>query len=404
MLNNQQIDSIITGAFDDWQIYDKRVLFIVPDNSRTAPIDRIFRIVYDKLKDRTPTIDFLIALGTHPPLTEEQICQRVGITPIERQQDFPKARFYNHHWKDSGHLMTIGTLSKAEVKTLSEGRLSEPAQITINRLIQHYDILVIIGPVFPHEVAGFSGGNKYFFPGISGPEIIDLFHWLGALITNQNIIGRKYTPVRAVIDAAAQMIQVERKCFALVVNTDGLVGMFAGLPEEAWSMAADLSAKENVIYVDKPFQKVLSRAPVMYADLWTGGKCMYKLEPVVADGGELIIYAPHITEVSVTHGKIIEQIGYHVRDFFTKQWDKYKNFPGGILAHSTHVKGNGEFVDGIEKPRITVTLATGIPADVCRKINLGYLNPDLINVEEWKNRDDVLYIEKAGEILYRLNE
>lgn len=404
MLNNQQIDSIITGAFDDWQIYDKRVLFIIPDNSRTAPIDRIFRIVYDKLKDRTPTIDFLIALGTHPPLTEEQIYQRVGITPIERRQDFPKARFYNHHWKDSGHLMTIGTLTKAEVKTLSEGRLSEPVQITINRLIQHYDILVIIGPVFPHEVAGFSGGNKYFFPGISGPEIIDLFHWLGALITNQNIIGRKYTPVRAVIDAAAQMIQVERKCIALVVNTDGLVGMFAGLPEEAWSMAADLSAKENVIYVDKPFQKVLSRAPVMYADLWTGGKCMYKLEPVVADGGELIIYAPHITEVSVTHGKIIEQIGYHVRDFFTKQWDKYKNFPGGILAHSTHVKGNGEFVDGIEKPRITVTLATGIPADVCRKINLGYLNPDLINVEEWKNRDDVLYIEKAGEILYRLNE
>jgi len=404
MLNNQQIDSIITGAFDDWQIYDKRVLFIIPDNSRTAPIDRIFRIVYDKLKDRTPTIDFLIALGTHPPLTEEQIYQRVGITPIERRQDFPKARFYNHHWKDSGHLMTIGTLTKAEVKTLSEGRLSEPVQITINRLIQHYDILVIIGPVFPHEVAGFSGGNKYFFPGISGPEIIDLFHWLGALITNQNIIGRKYTPVRAVIDAAAQMIRVERKCIALVVNTDGLVGMFAGLPEEAWSMAADLSAKENVIYVDKPFQKVLSRAPVMYADLWTGGKCMYKLEPVVADGGELIIYAPHITEVSVTHGKIIEQIGYHVRGFFTKQWDKYKNYPGGILAHSTHVKGNGEFVDGIEKPRITVTLATGIPADVCRKINLGYLNPDLINVEEWKNRDDVLYIEKAGEILYRLNE
>lgn len=404
MLSNQQIDSIITGAFDDWKIYDKRVLFIIPDNSRTAPIDRIFRIVYDKLKDRASTIDFLIALGTHPPLTEKQIYRRVGITSIERHQDFSKARFFNHHWKDPGHLMTIGTLSRDEVKTLSESRLSEAVSVTINRLIQHYDMLVIIGPVFPHEVVGFSGGNKYFFPGIAGPEIIDLFHWLGALITSQKIIGQKYTSVRAVIDAAARLIPAERRCIALVVKPDGLAGMFAGAPEEAWEQAADLSAREHVIYVDKPFRKVLARAPEMYDDLWTGGKCMYKLEPVVDDGGELIIYAPHITEVSVTHGEIIEQIGYHVRDYFTKQWDKYKDFPGGILAHSTHVKGAGEFEDGIEKPRITVTLATGIPEDICKKINLGYMDPDSINIDEWKNRDDVLYVEKAGEILHKLKE
>jgi len=402
MLSNQQIESIITGAFDDWKIYDKRVLFIIPDNSRTAPIDRIFRIVYNYLKERVSTVDFLIALGTHPPLKEEAIFRRIGISKDERHRDFPKARFFNHNWKDPEHLITIGTLSKTEVTKLSEGRLSKAVPVIINHLVQHYDMLVIIGSVFPHEVVGFSGGNKYFFPGISGPEIIDLFHWLGALITNQKIIGQKYTPVRAVIDAAARLIPVERRCIALVVKSGGLSGMFTGSPEEAWSQAADLSAKEHVIYVDKPFRKVLSRAPMMYDDLWTSGKCMYKLEPVVADGGKLIIYAPHITEVSVTHGKIIEQIGYHVRDFFTKQWEKYKNFPGGILAHSTHVKGAGEFIEGVEKPRINVTLATGNPEEICRKINLGYLNPDLINIEEWKNRDDVLYVEKAGEILHRL--
>ncbi len=406
MLNNQQIDSIITGAFDDWNIYDMRVLFIIPDNSRTAPIDRIFRIVYDKLKDRTPTIDFLIALGTHPPLTEEQIYRRVGITSIERHKDFPKARFYNHHWKDPEHLMTIGTLSKAEVKTLSEGRLSEAVPITINQLVQHYDMLVIIGPVFPHEVAGFSGGNKYFFPGISGPEIIDLFHWLGALITNQKIIGQKYTPVRAVIDAAARLIPAKRRCIALVAKSDGLVGMFAGLPEEAWNAAADLSDKIHIIYKDRPYHSVLSRAPEMYDDLWTGGKCMYKLEPVVADGGELIIYAPHITEVSVTHGKIIEQIGYHVRDYYLKQWGKFKDFPGAILAHSTHVRGVGTVEHGLEKPRIKVTLATQIPEEICHQVNLGYMNPDDIDVDMWKEREDegILYVPKAGEMLYKLRK
>ncbi|MBN2602183.1 MAG: DUF2088 domain-containing protein [Candidatus Marinimicrobia bacterium] len=406
MLNDQQIDSIIVRAFDDWKIYGKRVLFIIPDNSRTAPIDQIFRIVYNQLKDRASTVDFLIALGTHPPLSEEQIYRRVGISSDERCQQFPKARFYNHHWNNPDHLVTIGTLSESEVTKLSEGRLSKAVPVTINRLIQHYEMLVVIGPVFPHEVVGFSGGNKYFFPGIAGPEIIDLFHWLGALITSQKIIGQKHTPARAIVDAAARLISAEKRCFALVVKLNGLAGMFAGTPEEAWSQAAELSANEHVIYVKKSFQTVLAQAPEMYDDLWTGGKCMYKLEPIVADGGELIIYAPHITEVSVTHGEIIEKIGYHVRDFFIKQWNKYKDFPGGILAHSTHVKGSGQYENGIEKPRITVTLATGIPEAICRKINLAYLNPDSIDLKDYDNRevDGILYVPKAGEILYKLKE
>lgn len=404
MLNRQEMRSIITNAFDDWKIYGRRVLFIIPDNSRTAPIDRIFRIIYERLQERATTIDFLIALGTHPPLTEEQIYKRVDITREERYRDFSKARFFNHHWKNPQQLMTLGTLTAKEIETLSEGRLSRSVPVTINRLIQHYEMLIVIGPVFPHEVVGFSGGNKYFFPGISGPEIIDLFHWLGALITNQKIIGIKHTPVRAVVDAAARLIPAERRCFALVVNQDGLSGLFAGTPEDAWSQAADLSAQKNIVYVDAPFHTVLSRAPEMYGDLWTGGKCMYKLEPVVADGGELIIYAPHIREVSVTHGEIIRQVGYHVRDYFTGQWAKYRRFPGGILAHSTHVKGAGEYVDGVEKPRIKVTLATGIPEEVCRAINLGYCDPQSIRIADFQNRenDGILYVPKAGETLYRV--
>jgi hypothetical protein len=142
----------------------------------------------------------------------------------------------------------------------------------------------------------------------------------------------------------------------------------------------------------------------MYEDLWTGGKCMYKLEPVVADGGELIIYAPHINEVSVTHGDIIEKIGYHTRDYFVKQMEKFNDIPRGVMAHSTHVKGLGSFENGIEKPRIDVVLATGIPEETCRKINLGYRDPNSINMDEWKDREDegILYVPKAGELLYRL--
>ena len=408
MLSQQQIRESITRAFEEWQIYGKRVLFILPDNTRTAPIAQIYPIIYQLLHQHTPTVDSLIALGTHPPLNDREICHRIGIQGNSWRQRFPKARFFNHGWNNPEQLITIGTLSEELVTKLSEGRLAQAVPVTVNRLIQHYDLLLVIGPVFPHEVVGFSGGNKYFFPGIAGPEIIDLFHWLGALITNQVINGQKSTPVRAIVDAAARLIPTERRCLSLVIaedssgNKDNLAGMFTGTPEVAWSQAADLSARLNIIYVGKPFHRVLAQAPEMYSDLWTGGKCMYKLEPVVADGGELIIYAPHIREVSPVHGKLLLKIGYHVRDYFLKQWDKFRDYPGGILAHSTHIKGAGEFVSGIEQPRIRVTLATGIPEEVCKKINLGYLNPDLIRIDDWKNRDGVLYVPRAGEILYRL--
>ncbi|MCA9092706.1 MAG: hypothetical protein KDA68_04430, partial [Planctomycetaceae bacterium] len=125
---------------------------------------------------------------------------------------------------------------------------------------------------------------------------------------------------------------------------------------------------------------------------------------VVADGGELIIFAPHMHEISITHGKLIEEVGYHVRDYFLKQWDRFGHIPRGILAHSTHVRGGGTFEDGIEKPRVQVTLASGISREVCERINLGYRDPASINPADFANRESegILLVPKAGEMLYRL--
>jgi nickel-dependent lactate racemase len=253
-------------------------------------------------------------------------------------------------------------------------------------------------------VVGFSGGNKYLFPGIGGPDILNFFHWLGAVVTNPKIIGHKWTPVRRVVDRAGAMVQIPKLAFCLVVSGSGLAGLYAGTPEAAWSEAADLSDKVHIITKERPFHTVLSCAPAMYDDLWTGGKCMYKLEPVVADGGELIIYAPHITEVSVTHGRLIEEIGYHTRDYFLQQWEQFKEYPWGVLAHSTHVRGVGSWENGAEKPRVRVTLATQISPAVCERINMGYRDPASINPAYFENREDegVLYVPKAGEMLYRL--
>jgi len=142
----------------------------------------------------------------------------------------------------------------------------------------------------------------------------------------------------------------------------------------------------------------------MYDDIWTAAKGMYKMEPAIADGGEVIIYAPHIDEISYTHGQVIDEVGYHVRDYFVKQWDRFKGYPWGVLAHSTHLRGMGTFENGLETPRIEVTLATRIPRERCEQVNLGYMDPDCVNLDEWRGREDegILLVPKAGEMLYRV--
>ena len=207
-LTEEDVRQIVNETLGSMSLAGKKVLAIIPDHSRTAPIDLMFRVVYEAVADQVSQLDFLVALGTHPPMSDEAINTRMGITEAERASKHPKARFFNHHWNDPNALACIGTLSSEEVAELSEGRLHEAVDVTINKMVLDYDQILIIGPVFPHEVVGFSGGGKYLFPGIAGKEIIDMFHWLGALITSSAIIGHAYTPVRAVVDRCADMLPV----------------------------------------------------------------------------------------------------------------------------------------------------------------------------------------------------
>jgi nickel-dependent lactate racemase len=266
--------------------------------------------------------------------------------------------------------------------------------------------VLICGPVFPHEVVGFSGGNKYLFPGIAAPAIIHFTHWLGALIGSFEVIGTIDTPVRAVIDRAAALLDTPVSLLALVVSHDGVAGLFCGEVREAWRRAAALSARRHIVWLDHPLDRVLAVMPRMYDDLWTAAKGMYKTEPAIADGGEVIIYAPHVPEVSYVHGRLIDEVGYHCRDYFLAQWDRFRGYPGGILAHSTHVKGLGTYdaARGVETPRIRVTLATGIPEQRCQRINLGYQDPATVDTGEWPTEPGggSLMVPRAGELLFRV--
>ena len=406
-LGDENISKLVGDALPIEDYRGQKILLIVPDHTRTAPVGLLFKNIHRQIGEATAALDVMIALGTHPPMDEEAICKRLEISPEERREEYAEVQFHNHEWNNPNALREIGVIPASDIAELSGGRFEMELPVTINRRLFDYDQIIIVGPVFPHEVVGFSGGNKYLFPGVSGPELLNFFHWLGAVISNPKIIGHKWTAVRKVVDRAGGMVAVDKRCFAMVVRPDkSLAGLFFGTPESAWDAAADLSDKTHIVYKDRPFHTVLSCAPPMYDDIWVGGKCMYKLEPVLADEGELIIYGPHINSISHTHEAGIQEVGYHCSSWLLEHWEKYKNHPWGLLAHSSHVKGIGQVIEGTEKPRANVTLATGLSEEVCRQINLGYRNPESINIEDYADREDegVLLVRKAGEMLYRLND
>lgn len=383
----------------------KRILLLIPDNTRSGPTGDIFKIIYEFLGPKAKSVDCLVALGTHQPMSEQQICARLSMTPEERKNKYSKVKFFNHEWEKPETFTSIGKISADEIEQISDGLFAEEVDVAINKMLFEYDEFFILGPVFPHEVVGFSGGHKYIFPGIAGDDIIHFFHWLGGVITNPVINGNKWTPTRKVVEKAASFVKVLHNLFAIVALENELKGIFIGDTLQAWEKAADLSEQVHIKYMDKSYNTILGICPEMYDDIWTAGKVMYKLEPILADGATLIIYAPHITEISYTHGKWLDKIGYHTRDYFLKRMERFAGVPRGVIAHSTHVKGIGTYIDGVEKPRVNVVLATSISKQRCEKVNLDYLNPDDINIADYENRQDegILVVRHAGEVLHRLS-
>ncbi len=398
------IEEIIHQTLDPDLCRNKRILVLTPDATRTCPLPMMIRLISKVLGSSCSKLDFMVALGTHTPLDQEQILELYGINNDTRKGLFDKSDFLNHRWDLPETLKEIGVIQEDEIYRLSRSKMRESVPVMINRAVFDYDLILVLGPVFPHEVVGFSGGAKYFFPGISGGEFLHFFHWLGAVMTCKKIIGERDTPVRDLINRAMQFFDLPVLNLSMVVNRDGsLRGVFGGNIHDSWSEATELSAKTHIEVRNRQFDTVLGCAPEMYDEIWTAGKVMYKLEQMVKKGGRLIIYAPHINELSRTWQREIEEIGFHVRDYFLEKMERYQHIPKGVLAHSTHVKGGGQMTGDVEVPDVNVILATSISRETCERVNLGYLDYRTINPDDFAGREEegILLVRKAGEILYK---
>ena len=430
VLDDEQVTAFVAEQLSAHPFDGRSVCVLVPDATRTCPLPLLMQAVHGALHGRVSRLTVLVALGTHAAMTDEALARHLGYEPSRLAETYPGTTVVNHEWWKPETFADLGTIPAARIAELSDGRMSLDVPVLLNRAVVEHDIALVVGPVLPHEVVGISGGNKYFFPGVGGKKIIDVSHWLGALITSAEIIGTTgITPVRALIDDGAALIPAEKLALCVVTAevadgaADGAVddavpaagagpnaGTGSGLhsvsfgdTRASWASAAEVCAASHVTYLDAPVRRVLSMVPPMYDEIWTAAKGFYKVEPVVADGGEVVLFAPHVTQISSTHPEIYE-IGYHCRDYFLGQWDRFSHIPWGVLAHSTHLRGAGTYdpVTGEEQLRVQVTLATAIPEDVCRAANVGYLDPALVDPDEFARDPDTLVVARAGETLFRI--
>lgn len=413
-LTNEQLEKIIRESLKDFKSV-KKVLLIHPDYTRTDFTDKLVPLIYQELKNKGMTqVDSLNAGGTHRAMTDKEIWIKLGLS---KQINF--THHYNHEYNNPEQLVIVGEIPASFVAEKTQGELFQSIPVVVNKLItEDYDLVIALSGTLPHEAAGYAGGLKVFFPGISGPEVIDLLHWAAVLIGIPQIIGTVDNPARDVINKGSSYIfdkiKVPTISFNMVFEETGHrvipKGLYIGTGFngfiEAYKRAAKASSQLHIFYIDKPLEFAVQVIDKSYDEIWTAGKGSYKLQSpgVMVPGGEIIIYAPHINcfhsqpEIDLA----LKQIGYHCKDYVKKYLESNPGFSKNIAAHIINVRGPGSFDvnSGKEEFNFKVTLATGISKDICESVGLGYRNPDLIRKEDFIGPGK-LWIENGGKYLLK---
>ena len=383
-----------------------RVLAVVPDKTRDDNTHVLFPLAAKILSDKQlAKFDVLIAQGTHAAMTDTEKHQKIGAS----SGIAGPGRIFDHQWDVAGELTSLGALTSERVREITGGLIEHPIELTINKRIstEYYDHILVIGACAPHEVAGFSGGAKYFFPGVSGADLTNVTHWLGALAGIENTIGRVETPARHLIETAAEMIGPDVTCLISVVARDEgnelrTHALFGGDMRLAFRKAAAVSKHVHIKYTGRKYKRVVALLDEHYDELWTGGKASYKLGGIIDEGGELIIYAPHLRCASDTHGATIERYGYapieRVKAMVAESPDLAKNLC--VAAHLAHVAFAGSAASVGMEPRYRISLASQIDAETCRKLNLNYVDTSEFDLDNYRGDDDVFIVERAGQELY----
>lgn len=387
-----------------------RVLAIISDKTRDDNTPALFPVAAQILAEKgIAKLDALVAQGTHSPMPDTDKLSKIGANSLSEIPNLEN--IFDHDWSDPAKLTVIGELSAEKVREVTKNLFTDPIKLSINRLLAagNYDTILIFGATVPHEVAGFAGGAKYFFPGVAGAELTHATHWLAALATIENIIGRVETPTRRLIEAAADFVPAEVISITSVVsrteeNRLRTHALFAGDFRLALRRAAEVSRQIHIKYTGRKYRRVVALLDEHYEELWLGGKASYRLGAIIEEGGELIIYAPHLQCISETHGETIEKFGGYaplekVKELVAQSGELQQNLC--VAAHLAHVAYAGRRDENGEiQTRFKITLASQVDAESCRRVNLGFMDYQNFQISDYENDADTLIVERAGRDLY----
>jgi nickel-dependent lactate racemase len=323
-----------------------KVLAIPPDYTRLpSRAGELTEISWEYYGDRLT--DILPALGTHTPMTDDQISHMFGKTPANLVRI--------HDWRND--VVTLGRVSAEIVEEVSEYKVHFDWPVQVNRLLVegNFDLILSIGQVVPHEVVGMANYNKNVFVGTGGFEAINKSHYVGAVYGMERMMGRADTPVRRLFNYAsenfAKQLPIVYVLTVVGVNKEGkqqTYGLFVGDDFAVFDIAAKLSLEVNFQMVEKPLKKVVVWLdPTEFKSTWLGNKSIYRTRMAIADGGELVVLAPALKEFGEDKeiDRLIRKYGYFGTPETLKAVEDNEELRNnlGAAAHLIHGSSEGRF-------------------------------------------------------------
>jgi nickel-dependent lactate racemase len=405
-LSPAEISQVLAESIDSHRSALQRVLLVPPDITRLHSGAGPITCTYYRMLSQSCHVDVLPALGTHQAMTGPEIDLMFPGIPHER--------FLHHDWRSE--LMHFGDIPAHWMESQSGGYQKTSVAVELNRAFQmQYDLIVSIGQVVPHEVAGMANYTKNVVVGCGGKQMIDGSHMLGAVYGIEQLLGIADNPVRALFDyAQSQYLSDLPILYVLSVSTgegdrQKMHGLFVGTSRKTFEEAAALSQKMNVIDLPQRLSHVVVWLdPKKFKTTWLGNKAIYRTRMALADGAELTVLAPGIRRFGEDErfDALIRKYGYVGRKRVLELIDSNQDLKDNlsVAAHLIHGSSEGRF---------TITYATEHMArEEIEKVGFEYADYRQVKsdyrTEEWSegfqrlsNGKEIYFIANPAAALWR---
>ena len=395
-------------ACHDW----KSVLLLPPDISRFhSGAGLISACYYEELTKRGCAVKVMPALGTHLPMTQEQLKEMFG-------DGIPMEAYLVHDFRNS--IEAIGTVPGSYLDEVSEGLFKDDVTVSVNKelLSGKYDAILSIGQVVPHELAGMAGYTKNLLVGCGGGEMINVSHFLGVFYGRHRIVGVEQTPPRKLFDYAQKnMLDKLPITFVLTVmsqedDKDIYKGVFISKERDAFEQAVALSQQVNVTHVEKPVKKcVVWMAPHSYHSTWVANKAIYRTQKMVVEDGEIIVIAPgvHTFGENDLADQVIRKYGYRPRE---EMLELYKSDP--VLSGNMSLAGH--LIRSVPSTKTKITYCTNkLTRQEIEHANYSYMTVEeamaLYPCENWEtgwktlpSGEEIYFVRNAALGLWQYDE